>query len=175
VSALSSLLYGRPMGVVIEVRDSGAEQLRRPHGLRLLGLLFALVGTTAGCGGGGFGDNVRDGLGAPSTGPTVPTTAGEPVPPVPAEEQETFEQMYDAAMKDGAISVSELELFAVEAVRCMNRAGLDARLGDVDPENGSLSFSVAADGPDDMSGQSQADGCFEGFYNTPWEQFKRQG
>lgn len=110
----------------------------------------------------------------PVAGKPGPTTAVA-VAQAPAEEREKFSEMYDDAMEDGVISVSELKLFALETVECIRRAGFDASFSDLDPQTGNITFGVAAEGPDDTSGELETDACFEVFYNTPWEQFKRQG
>ncbi len=120
-----------------------------------------------------FDSSAHDDDAVSFAGQPAPTTMGLTVGQAPAQEEEAFTHMYDAATDDGAISAGELRLFALETAACIRRAGFDATLGDFDPRTGALSLVVEAEDQFDTSGESETDACLETFYSTPWEQFKQ--
>ena len=94
--------------------------------IRLLSgwLLAALV--SAGCASDAQ-RSAEDPAASDDAGETLPTTASERHDASP-EEQAAAESMLADAMEDGVMSDEELELFAIEYVQCINRAGFKATL-----------------------------------------------
>jgi len=93
----------------------------------------------------------------------VPTTRA-PMRQASAEEQARFEEMLAAAMEDEEFSGADLTTFALESVRCTERAGFDASLGAIDPQNRTSTFSVTALSEFDETAELAMDACQTKFF-----------
>ena len=73
-------------------------------------------------------------------GETLPTTVERHDPP--AEEQAAAESMLADAMVDGVMTDEELELFVIEYVQCIGRAGFEATLRHFGPRTRTVEVIV---------------------------------
>ncbi len=100
-----------------------------------------------------------------TTAPTLQATASE---------QEAFKVMMEK-YSDGGLTGEELELFALEAVQCTQRAGYELELHDFNTITGNATFgSDAGDDPDVVTPNVVAgDRCLETFYLQALTEFDR--
>ena len=88
-------------------------------------------------------------------------------------EAEAFKRLLAEATEDGVLSGAELEVFALEAVACMGRAGLDAELIEFDPRTGDTGFGVGSSSgeEEDPVSQQAAEGCQNTFFVPAFDVF----